>query len=109
MIASHPDLCVVGVDPSTQTVRFLNKSTHMVAEIPRLPQHLHDAGADDILAILEGRENPKRIEHVTRIVGYFSHVKDWNGSKVEELRARRRTPHRVPTGDYQLGGRSDSD
>jgi hypothetical protein len=108
MIAGHPDLRVVSVDPESQSVTFIRKGTDKATEISRLPEQLAMHGADVILAILEGREKSGRITHITRIVGYFSRVREWNRSKLAELRARRRRPHRVPTGNYHLGGRSDS-
>jgi hypothetical protein len=108
MIAGHPDLRVVNVDPETHAVTFIRKGTNTATEISRLPEQLAMHGADVILAILEGREKSGRIGHITRIVGYFSKVSEWNRSKLAELRDRRKRPHHVPTGNYQLGGRSDS-
>jgi hypothetical protein len=106
MIASHPHLRVVGVEPATQTVAFHHLESNTTMEIPRLPEQLEDAGADDILGILEGRISPKRIHHITRIVGYFSRVEAWNKSKVAELRDRQKNPHVVPVGEYRVGGRA---
>jgi hypothetical protein len=108
MIAGHPDLRVVAVDSETQSVTFLRKGTNTAMEIARLPEQLARHGAEVILAILEGRALSGQIEHITRIVGYFSRVRDWNRSKLAELRDRQKTPHRVPAGNYQLGGRGDS-
>jgi len=38
----------------------------------------------------------KNIHHLTRIVGYFSRVENWNKSKLGELKDRHR-------GDYKVG------
>ena len=43
--------------------------------------------------ILTGKRQPKLLEWMTRIVGYYSDVMQWNRSKVAELRDRQR-------GDY---------
>jgi len=42
-----------------------------------------------------GQRDPAPIYHVTRIVGYFSRVENWNKSKLGELLDRR-------AGDYRL-------
>ncbi len=104
MIATHPHLRVIRVHAPTQTVAFHHFESGLTTEIPRLPEQIQENGADDILAILEGRISPKRIHHITRIVGYFSRVESWNKSKRAELRDRRKNPHVVPIGQYELGG-----
>lgn len=51
-------------------------------------------------AVLIGRREPRVLEHMTRIVGYYSRLFQWNTSKIGELRDRIR-------GTYGLeGGRS---
>lgn len=44
--------------------------------------------------IISGRD----VHHVSRVVGYYSRIENWNQSKIGELRDRRR-------GDYGVGGR----
>jgi hypothetical protein len=104
MIVSHPTIRVVKTISETHTVYFHDLESGITWEVPNLLAQLEDHGADAILAVLEGRMDPKRIQHITRIVGYFSRVASWNRSKVAELRDRRKNPHVVPIGDYQLGG-----
>ena len=43
--------------------------------------------------VLTGKREPVILDHMTRIVGYFSKVKNWNKSKLGELRDRQ-------AGDY---------
>ncbi len=50
---------------------------------------------DTLEQILTGRREALVLEHMTRIVGYFSKVKNWNKSKLGELRDRQ-------AGDYRL-------
>jgi hypothetical protein len=50
---------------------------------------------DVLESILTCHREPLVLEHVTRIVGYFSKVKNWNKSKLGELRDRR-------AGNYRL-------
>ena len=33
-------------------------------------------------ALLTGRRNPLALQHMTRVVGYFSRVENWNASKI---------------------------
>lgn len=44
----------------------------------------------DLEQVLTGRRPARVMTHVARIVGYYSFVHSWNGSKVAELRDRRR-------------------
>ncbi|MHC4915474.1 MAG: hypothetical protein ACYTGB_08275 [Planctomycetota bacterium] len=48
-----------------------------------------------IESILTGKREPKVLSHMTRVVGYFSRIENWNRSKVGELRERHQ-------GDYSL-------
>ena len=47
--------------------------------------------------ILTGQRQPLVLEHMTRIVGYYSKVKNWNRSKLGELRDRQ-------AGNYSISG-----
>ena len=50
---------------------------------------------DTLLAILAGEREPKVLQHMTRICGYFSQTRNWNASKIGELRDRHK-------GDYAI-------
>ena len=39
-------------------------------------------------SILLGDREPRTLRHMTRIVGYFSQIENWNRSKIGELRSR---------------------
>ena len=54
---------------------------------------------DVLEAILTGRREAEVLEHMTRIVGYYSKVKNWNKSKLSELRDRQ-------AGDYSMESKS---
>ena len=47
-------------------------------------------------AIFVGRELPQCLQHMTRIVGYYSIIENWNKSKLGELRDRRKGQYAVP-------------
>ena len=50
---------------------------------------------DVLEAILIGQRQPLVLEHMTRIVGYYSKVKNWNKSKLGELRDRQAGNYRI--------------
>ena len=49
-------------------------------------------GAGELSSLLAATHRGKKIEHITRVTGYFSKVKSWNTGKVSELADRMRTP-----------------
>jgi len=50
---------------------------------------------DVLESVLLGNRQPRVMTHVTRIVGYFSQLQNWNRSKIAELRDRQK-------GDYAV-------
>ena len=46
--------------------------------------------------ILVGELEPEKLKHMSRIVGYFSRIENWNASKIAELKDRH-------NGDYRIG------
>ena len=63
------------------TVAHFNLEAIQKKEWPELNKH-----------IVQGRN----VHHITRIVGYFSRVENWNKSKLGELKDRHK-------GDYKVG------
>jgi len=68
---------------------------------------------ETLRAVLLGLRHARELIHVSRIVGYFSRVENWNRSKIAELRARRRgnytvqavpEPEPEPEPEPQAGG-----
>jgi hypothetical protein len=47
-------------------------------------------------AIITGRREAHVLDHMTRVVGYYSRIQNWNRSKLGELRDRQ-------AGRYSLG------
>lgn len=43
---------------------------------------------DTLRALLHDEREPDALSHMTRIVGYYSKLQDWNQSKIGELRDR---------------------
>lgn len=53
--------------------------------------------------VLTGKREPRVLRKVTRIVGYFSRVENWNRSKIGELRSRRKGNYSVRRRTRNLG------
>jgi len=51
---------------------------------------------EEIDGILKGTRAPRVMTHITRIVGYYSQLHNWNKSKIAELRDRGRGDYGVP-------------
>jgi len=45
---------------------------------------------DLIEDLLIGRRQPNSLQHITRVVGYFSRLANWNSSKIAEHRDRKK-------------------
>ena len=55
--------------------------------------------AQEFVSVIQNERKPIVLNGITRIVGYYSRVNDWNKSKVGELRDR-------ASGSYGLTGKS---
>lgn len=51
---------------------------------------------ETLLDILLGQRTGKIMKHVTRIVGYYSELQNWNPSKIAELHDRHHGEYLVP-------------
>ena len=51
--------------------------------------------AKEFVKIIHGERSPIVLNGITRIVGYFSRVNNWNRSKIGELRDRRKGEYSV--------------
>jgi len=51
---------------------------------------------DELQAVLTGQRSPHVMTHVTRIVGYYSQLQNWNRSKLAELRDRHKGDYAIP-------------
>lgn len=52
---------------------------------------------EELEAVLTGKRQPRVLTHLTRIVGYFSQVHNWNRSKHAELKDRQAGTYVLPT------------
>lgn len=83
-VESHDSLEGVGVTDSSVIVNNIQQKT--TYNIPFLSIEAHTW--DDLCSVLGGHRDPSVLQHMTRIVGYFSRVSNWNTSKVAELADR---------------------
>ena len=60
------------------------------------------APIDQQIAVLKGKREPMVLDHFTRIVGYFSKVKNWNQGKIGELRDRQRGDYSIESNTMEL-------
>ena len=51
---------------------------------------------EELEAVLTGRREPKVMIHLTRIVGYYSRIQNWNRSKLAELKDRHAGEYGLP-------------
>jgi len=56
-----------------------------------------DNSWQELEGVLTGKREPRIMIHLTRIVGYYSRVQNWNGSKVAELKDRQAGIYDIPT------------
>ncbi len=96
-VEAHPDLEGVGIEECESG----GKSAVYVRHVPTDSKYRVDLAAiggqnwEALQSVFLGKREPKVLSHMTRVVGYFSKVENWNRSKVGELKGRQR-------GDYSL-------
>uniref|UniRef100_A0A6H1ZUQ2 Uncharacterized protein n=1 Tax=viral metagenome TaxID=1070528 RepID=A0A6H1ZUQ2_9ZZZZ len=62
------------------------------------PDEVFDQTWETLEMVLTSKRHPKILRHISRIVGYFSDMQNWNGSKLREGEARRRGSYSVVPG-----------
>ena len=92
-VESHSDIEGLGIDLETRTVLVKHIPTGLVTSIPKesvekLPWNIMEE-------IITGVREPNVLHHMTRIVGYYSRVENWNRSKLGELKDRIRGTYGV--------------
>lgn len=98
-IEAHPDLDGLGIDTECANhqpgVIIKQNKTGLMTRIPLAAIEAADWGV--LEEVLMGKREPQVLQHMTRVVGYFSRVENWNKSKVGELKDRRK-------GNYSVAG-----
>lgn len=99
MVENHAELEGVGIDSQCRErqpgVIIKHSRTGLMTRIPVAAIEAAEWGI--IEEVLLGKREPQVLQHMTRVVGYFSRVENWNKSKIGELKDRQK-------GDYAIAG-----
>ncbi|MDR3211359.1 MAG: anaerobic ribonucleoside-triphosphate reductase [Planctomycetota bacterium] len=99
-VEAHTELTGVGVDQPCDNnhqpgVIVRHQPTGLTTRLPLAA--VEAADWPSLEEVLLGHREPQVLQHMTRVVGYFSRVENWNKSKVGELRDRQK-------GSYSIAG-----
>jgi hypothetical protein len=97
-VAKHPDIEIDGEEDGM--VKVLNHELKTAYNVP-LKTIMLNPVRDLVTALAEGVFDT-RLHSISRIVGYYSRINNWNSSKISELEARTK-------GNYFEGNRRDAD
>ena len=70
-----------------------HEPTNMEVKIP--VDAVKQTDWDTLFDVMTGKREPAVLQHMTRVVGYYSKIENWNPSKIGELHDRQK-------GDYEL-------
>ena len=96
-VNAHPNLDWLGVKGAEVFVRCISMEA------------IHALSADEVLAhsweelesLFLGKRNPVIIVWITRVVGYYAQVRNFNKSKLAELEDRRRIVTQLVDGEFE--------
>lgn len=96
-LESSNDLEGIGMqfndDESLKNVIIKHKPTNL--EIKLSIDAINGADWDTLYDVMSGKREPSVLQHMTRVVGYYSKIANWNPSKIGELKDRQK-------GTYEL-------
>lgn len=95
MVDAAKDLTGVGVDETDhgKGVIVKHEPTNMSVRIP--VDAVKGADWDTLYSVIVGEREPTVLQHMTRIVGYYSKIASWNKSKIGELKDRHKGNYAV--------------
>jgi len=93
-VEADEELSYAGLDADARTVIIHHKTTQ--ADWSVGAGAVKDNEWETIRAILYGEREPNVLKHMTRIVGYYSSIRNWNKSKIAELADRRKGNYAIP-------------
>ncbi len=91
-VSNHPDLTWLGVKEDFEDlgdVVIVSESTRGIKTAIAITA-VRDNDWETLEAVLTLKRPAKLMTHLTRVVGYYSRVSNWNRSKLAELRDRQR-------------------
>jgi hypothetical protein len=96
-VIAHENLEWLGAKPNADGVDCAYVAGKKLGNITEVPiGAVKDHDWDQWRAVMLGERTAKIMRHVTRIVGYYSDLQNWNPSKIAELHDRQRGEYGVP-------------
>jgi len=92
LVDAHSELEIAGIRDGTILVK--HEPTKALYSVD--PELVASEEWEVVEAVLCGTRGAIVLSHMTRIVGYYSQIENWNKSKLGELDARRRGNYFVP-------------
>jgi len=93
-IEAHSELEGLSFDSEAEPCVFINHTPTGI--VTRVPSSVWEGTDWELLdRILTCKREPAVLQHLSRIVGYFSRVDNWNESKLGELRDRHKGQYAV--------------
>jgi len=97
-VLAHQDLEPAGAVEFRDEVVVRHRPTRLAWALPVSEVLAHPW--EELEAVLTGKREPHLMMHLSRIVGYYSRVDNWNRSKLAELRDRQKG---AALGGYGVG------
>ena len=95
-VEASDDLCGIGMSVNDGTIEnFVVKYKPSGAEIKISTEAVKKCDWPVLYEVMTGRREPAVIQHMTRIVGYYSKISNWNPSKIGELGDRKKGEYEV--------------
>ncbi len=95
-VENDSDMRGLGIDnreENNPAVLVEHLPTKMTTRLPA--KAVEQAEWDTLSDIICGRREPVVLQHMTRVVGYYSRVENWNRSKLGELKDRHKGQYAV--------------
>ena len=95
-VEEHEELEGVAIDAGSKELTVRHKTSGLMTALPADAI----AATDDkelLLSVFRGEREPQVIFHITRVIGYYSRVENWNASKRGELVDRHAGNYALPT------------
>ena len=87
-VDAHAELNGIGIDVEQGILTVEHLPSKLVTCLPADAISKEDVNWDILRAILVGEREPAVLYHMTRVVGYYSRVDNYNKSKLGELKDR---------------------
>jgi hypothetical protein len=92
-VDEHPDLEGLGIDTEKGILSVRYNPTGLKTAFPA--GAVKEVEWDLLFDILKGDREPQVLHHMTRVVGYYSRIDNWNPSKIGELRDRQKGTYAI--------------